>query len=151
VNIGNPPDGTDYRTRTRAPRLTAGDILLARRSAMNLIRRSTLPTLLLLLTLPLAAADVTGKWNFEVSLDVGSGSPTFEFKQDGENLGGTYSGAAGEAKLTGTVKGTAIQFQFKTEWGTVKYEGTIEGPDSMKGKADYMGQANGTWTARRAK
>ena len=114
-------------------------------------RPVALLTLALLLALPAWAADVTGKWNFEVSLDMGSGSPTFEFKQDGETLTGAYSGAAGQAKLTGSVKGTAIQFQFDSNFGTVKYEGSIEGPDKMKGKADYAGQASGTWTATRAK
>jgi hypothetical protein len=114
-------------------------------------RRAILAMFTLPVALPLMAADVTGKWNFEVTLDMGSGSPAFEFKQDGETLSGTYSGAAGDAKLTGTVKGTEIRFQFETEWGTVKYEGSIEGPDSMKGKAVYAGQANGTWTANRAK
>jgi len=98
-----------------------------------------------------AAADVTGKWTFSVQLDMGSGSPTFVFEQDGENLTGTYSGEAGQAKLKGTVKGNEIQFSFDSDFGVVKYEGTIEDADSMKGTADYAGQASGTWTAKRAK
>ena len=106
--------------------------------------------LILVLTMPLLAADVSGKWVFEVKLDMGTGSPTFAFEQDGEQLTGTYSGAAGSAKLTGTVKGNSIEFQFKTDWGTVKYEGTIDGQDAMSGKADYAGQANGSWKAKRA-
>ncbi len=105
---------------------------------------------LLLLCLPAEAADVTGKWTFEVQLDMGSGSPTFDFKQDGENLTGTYSGQAGKAKLKGTVKGDQIQFSFDSEFGTIKYEGTIENANSMKGKSDYGGQTSGTWTAKRA-
>ncbi len=113
--------------------------------------RSILVATILLVALPLMAADVTGKWNFEVSLDIGSGNAVFEFEQAGETLTGAYSGAAGEAKLTGTVKGTEIRFQFETEWGAVKYEGSIEGADSMNGKAVYAGQASGTWTAIRAK
>jgi hypothetical protein len=117
---------------------------------VSLTRRSVLAVIMLFVALPLVAADVTGKWNFEVSLDMGSGSATFEFKQDGEDLSGTYSGAIGTSKLTGTVKGTEIRFQFDTELGAVKYEGSIEGADSMKGKADYGGQASGTWTAKRA-
>ena len=100
--------------------------------------------------LPAAAADVTGKWNFSVQLDMGSGSPTFVFQQDGEKLTGTYSGQAGEAELTGTVKENKIQFSFESAFGTVTYEGTIEEDGTMKGTADYGGQASGTWTAKRA-
>jgi hypothetical protein len=100
--------------------------------------------------LPAAAADVTGKWTFSVQLDMGSGSPTFVFQQDGEKLTGTYSGQAGEAQLTGTVEGNQIQFSFESTFGTVTYEGTIEDDGTMKGTADYGGQAGGTWTAKRA-
>jgi len=113
--------------------------------------RSILFVTLFLVALPVAAADVTGKWRFDVSLDQGSGSPTFEFKQDGETLTGTYSGAVGEAKITGTVKGTEIQFQFDSDFGRIKYEGSIKDADHMEGKADYAGQADGVWTAQRAK
>jgi hypothetical protein len=104
----------------------------------------------LFLALPAGAADVTGRWIFEVELDIGSGSPTFVFEQDGESLTGTYSGRLGEAKLKGTAQGDQIQFGFDTSYGAVKYEGTIEGPNNMKGTADYAGQASGTWTAERA-
>jgi hypothetical protein len=99
-----------------------------------------------------AAADVTGAWIFEVTLDAGTGTPSFEFKQDGEKLTGKYMGMFGEAPLTGTVKGDWIRFQFKLSQGgesiEVTYEGVIQG-DSMKGKADYSGMASGTWTAKR--
>ena len=37
----------------------------------------------------------------------GKGSPSFEFKQEGEKLTGTYSGKFGKAALTGTVSGAA--------------------------------------------
>ncbi len=105
-----------------------------------------------LASMPLAAADVTGAWIFEVTLDAGTGTPSFEFKQDGEKLTGKYMGMFGEAPLTGTVKGDRIRFQFKLSQGgesiEVIYEGAIQG-DSMKGKADYSGMASGTWTAKR--
>lgn len=113
--------------------------------------RSILFATLFLIALPVAAADVTGKWRFDVSLDQGSGSATFEFKQDGETLTGTYSGAVGEAKITGTVKGIEIRFQFDSDFGRIKYEGSIKDADHMEGEADYAGQADGVWTAQRAK
>jgi len=105
---------------------------------------------LIALALPAAAADVTGKWNCDVQLDMGGGEIVFEFKQEGEALTGTYSGMAGEIDLTGTVKGDEIEFQFETEFGTIVYKGKIESAGSMSGTADYAGQAGGTWTAKRA-
>jgi hypothetical protein len=106
---------------------------------------------IVVLAMPAAAADVTGTWHCTVKLDMGTGSPTFVFQQEGDKLSGTYAGQAGEAKLEGTVTGTQIKFSFQTGYGTVTYEGTIEDADNMKGTADYGGQASGTWTATRAK
>ena len=37
------------------------------------------------------AADITGKWEFHVEADAGTGDPTFEFKQTGEKLTGTVT------------------------------------------------------------
>ena len=53
---------------------------------------------------------MTGKWVFKVETAAGSGTPTMTFKQEGEKLTGHYSGQLGEADLTGTVKGEAIEF-----------------------------------------
>ncbi|HEV8146086.1 MAG TPA: hypothetical protein VGP79_06895 [Bryobacteraceae bacterium] len=94
------------------------------------------------------AADVTGKWNFTVVLEAGSGNPTFEFKQDGEKLTGSYKGQFGEAPLTGTVKGDKIEFTFSGQAGTVKYAGTIDGK-KMKGTCEYGEAGKGTFTAEK--
>jgi len=104
---------------------------------------------LFLLTLPLLAADVTGAWTFHVDLGGQSGSPKFTFQQKGEELTGTYAGQLGDAKLKGTVKGDKIGFQFETQGANIVYTGTIISPTEMKGKADYAGQAEGTWTAKK--
>lgn len=93
------------------------------------------------------AADISGKWSFEVVLDAGSGSPSFEFTQSGETLTGTYHGQFGDAKVTGTVKGNHVEFTFGSDAGTVKYSGTITDAKHMKGSADYAGAASGTFTA----
>jgi len=99
------------------------------------------------------AADVTGKWTFNVVLDAGSGSPTFVFKQTGEKLTGTYTGTLGSAELTGTVKGDVIEFWFQAsagdQTGKVVYTGKIEAPDKMKGDVDYAGLGKGTWTGKK--
>lgn len=94
------------------------------------------------------AADVTGTWKFEVVLEAGSGSPTFEFKQAGEKLTGQYKGQFGEAPLTGTVKGDKIEFTFSGQAGTVKYTGTIDGK-KMKGACEYGEAGKGTFTAEK--
>lgn len=110
--------------------------------------------LLLLVLLPLAlpAADVTGKWDFAVQLDAGSGNPTFTFAQQGEKLTGRYRGTLGEADLAGKVRGDDIEFSFtvKGDLGelTATYTGKISG-NTMKGKVDYGALGAGTFTAKR--
>src|ERR1044071_6848074 len=88
--------------------------------------------------------DLTGKWVFTVQTDAGTGEPTVTLKQDGEKLTGHYSSQVlGEADLTGTVKGQQIQFTFTANaQGTsleVKYSGTIENKDALKGSVDLGG------------
>ncbi len=46
--------------------------------------------------------DITGKWEFNVQLDAGSGSPTFVFKQSGEKLTGTYNGCWRPTRISPT-------------------------------------------------
>jgi hypothetical protein len=106
--------------------------------------------LLCLATTAAYAADVTGKWEFNVETAAGSGSPTFVFKQTGEKLTGTYSGTFGTAELTGTVKGDEINFSFEASMGdqkgTIVYKGKIESPTKMKGDVDLSGLGAGSWT-----
>ncbi len=95
-----------------------------------------------------AQHDVSGTWDFVVELDIGSGEPTFEFTQDGETLTGTYQGTFGEAEVSGTVTGSAIEFRFGGQLGDAVYTGTVDG-DTMKGTCDYGGLGEGTWEAER--
>ena len=110
--------------------------------------------LLLLLPVIALAADVSGKWECQVDLGGQGGSPTFTFQQAGEKLTGKYAGALGEADLTGSVKGDAIEFKFtvKSDLGelTATYSGTVSG-DTMKGKVAYGDLGSGTFTGKRAK
>lgn len=100
-----------------------------------------------------AKIDVTGKWAFQVDTDQGSGTPTIEFKQEGEKLTGRYIGQFGQADLSGTVKGQNIDFSFTVDiQGNAiqeHYAGTVESKDSMKGKVELVGVAQGTFTAKR--
>ena len=94
--------------------------------------------------------NVTGDWEFNVTTDQGSGSPTMTFKQDGEKLTGKYIGQFGSADLTGTVKGNAIQFTFtidvQGQQAPATYKGTVE-KNTMNGTMDIAGMVNGTFTA----
>ncbi len=98
--------------------------------------------------------NVTGTWTFTVETGGGSGAPTLTFKQDGEKLTGHYSSQTlGEADLTGTVKGNAIQFTFNANaQGTeidVVYAGTVDG-GTMKGTVNMAGgQLSGTFTGKK--
>ncbi len=92
--------------------------------------------------------DVTGTWNVEIEIAGQSGTPVFTFKQEGEKLSGKYMGQFGDADLTGTLKGNAIEFSFEAQGAKIVYKGTVD-KDTMKGQADYAGQAMGDWKAKK--
>ena len=108
----------------------------------------TMKTLaLLILSAALSfAADISGKWTFQVNLDAGSGSPTFEFSQKGEALTGKYHGTFGDADLTGTVKGDKVEFSFGSGAGNAKYSGTLQGGTKISGTCDYGEAGKGTFS-----
>ena len=101
-----------------------------------------------------AKVDITGKWAFTVQTDAGTGTPTVTLKQEGEKLTGHYSSQTlGEADLTGSVKADKFEFTFTADLqGTkleVKYSGTVESKDALKGTLDLGGFGSGTFTAKR--
>jgi hypothetical protein len=101
-----------------------------------------------------AKVDVTGVWIFTVESAAGKSNPTLTFKQDGEKLTGQYSSQLmGEAQLVGTVKAQAIDFTVSANvQGTqveLKYVGTVESKDSMKGTLSAGDLGGGTFTATR--
>jgi hypothetical protein len=101
------------------------------------------------------AADVSGTWQLAVETNQGAGAPTMVLEQKGERVTGTFkSQILGEVKLSGTVKGNAIEFGFTGEAGgqsiKVTYKGTVEGATKMKGTAVYEGvDDRATWTAEK--
>jgi len=101
-----------------------------------------------------AKIDVTGGWAFDVQTDAGTGTPQVTFKQDGEKLTGHYSSTVlGEADLTGSVKGQAIQFSFtaSVQGNSIEltFVGTIEDNNAMQGKVSFGGFGEGTFTGKR--
>jgi hypothetical protein len=126
---------------------------------IRMLRRASLVVAAVVLVAAGAAAqgskvDLTGEWLFSVQTDAGTGEPTVTFKQDGEKLTGHYSSQTlGEADLTGTVKGAAIEFSFTANVQgnalPVKYTGSVESNTSLKGTLTITGLGNGTFTAKR--
>jgi hypothetical protein len=115
-------------------------------------------TILLVASFALMAADVTGKWTYEMPGRNGNpGRPmTITLKQDGATLTGSVPGFArgGETpppptEITdGKVDGDKISFTLKREFGgrsmVQKFEGTIKG-DELNLKITRDGQ-NGPQT-----
>ena len=95
------------------------------------------------------AADVSGTWSAAVRLDAGSGTATFVFKQAGDALTGTYSGALGNADVKGTVKGNQVEWSFENpDAGKISYKGTLEGA-TIKGSVEYGQLGAGSFTAEK--
>ena len=114
----------------------------------------------ILLIVPAAAqsqekkADITGKWLFSVTSELGTGTPTVTFKQSGDSLTGHYSSVTfGEADFKGTFKDQKLTFSIKVDAGgnaiTVTYSGQMDGDNAMKGSVDFGGMGAGTFTGKR--
>ncbi len=96
-------------------------------------------------------ADVSGTWEVTIDIAGQQGTPTFELKQEGEKITGTYKGQFGEKEVTGEIDDGEIELKFEIQDGAIAtYTGTVD-KDSMKGHANYADQATGEWTAKRKK
>ena len=93
-----------------------------------------------------AAHHVNGTWVLSVDLGGQGGDATFTLEEkEAGKLTGTYSGAVGEAEVTGTVDGNKVSFSFESgQAGTVSYEGTVDG-DTMEGTCTYGELGSGTF------
>jgi hypothetical protein len=98
----------------------------------------TLAAVLLLATLPAAAADVTGKWTATFDTQVGQQKYTFDLKADGEKLTGKAAfermGQTGEAELVeGKLTGDEVFFVENMDaMGTplrIEYTGKVKGDE----------------------
>lgn len=119
----------------------------------TLVRSLVLFGLAMLAAAPLASAadekvDVSGVWAAVIEIAGQQGMPEFTLKQEGEKLSGKYKGQFGDADVTGTVKGKDVEFSFEAQGAKITYKGTVD-KDTMKGSADYAGQATGEWTAKK--
>ena len=118
-------------------------------------------TILALVAIPATARaqaekkiDLTGKWLFNVTSEIGTGTPTVTIKQQGDSVTGHYSSATlGEVDFKGTFKDQKLVFKFTTDVGgtslAVTYSGAPDGNDALKGSVDFGGMGTGTFTAKR--
>jgi hypothetical protein len=100
-----------------------------------------------------AKVDVSGAWTFTVESGAGTSMPSVTLKQEGEKITGHYSSQlVGEAELVGVVKGQSIEFVVTAEVQgfkiNLKYTGTLDGKDSMKGNMSSEA-GDGTFSAKR--
>ncbi len=95
-----------------------------------------------------------GKWNgtWTANSNAGSGAFAVTFKQSGSSLNGTLSisvACLDDAKVTGTVNGSSIDFGSVKGDCQVDYKGTVSG-DQMSGTYSASGLPAGTWKAAKA-
>jgi hypothetical protein len=103
-------------------------------------------------------ADVAGTWNIAIDGENGEKiESTVKLTQDGDTIGGEYSGPAGDAKVTDAkLDGNKLTFSVERERDgrklVVNYSGEIEG-DTLAGdvEIDIDGQTRSTkFEAKRA-
>lgn len=102
-------------------------------------------------------ARVAGEWDFEVSVNGNTGSPSFKLVQAGVNLLGSYDGLLGHNRpVKGQVRNDEIEFVVTAEYQgnpvTVTYKGKVTGDGKMAGRmlAGPNNEMRGEWTATRA-
>lgn len=125
------------------------------------IRRATTAFVAIAATATIAIAavvahDLTGKWDFEVVTENGTGTPTVTFKQEGEKLSGTYSSRMlGERTFTGSVKGDSLRFVLSNTASpdaiTMTFVGVVVDKDNVKGEVDFGGMGGAKFSGMRAK
>ena len=121
------------------------------------MRHARIGLLALLLFVPgLASAQTTvaGNWDVTINSPQGANTSLVVFKQDGDKVSGVFKGRAGELPFEGgTLTGNDLKFSFTINAQgmqlPITLTGKVEG-DTMSGKADFGGFAEGDWTAKRA-
>jgi len=107
-------------------------------------------TILLVVALGLWAADVTGKWTYEMQGRNGAQTVTMELKSSGSSLTGTVSGRGGPMEISeGKIDGDNLSFSTKMEFNgnsiVTTYKGVVSG-DSIKLDVTRPGRGGGAPT-----
>jgi hypothetical protein len=107
------------------------------------MRIATAVLLLLLLSIPVIAADIDGKWIATIDgMDGNKMELTYNFKAEGTKLTGSVTSPMGEMQITqGKIEGNAVEFTVGNEQFSVSSKGTLSG-DEIKLTSDVMGQTS---------
>ena len=107
----------------------------------------------LLISSAFGQTSVAGDWDGSFNTPGGARPFKIVLKVDGEKLTGTAKRSSGDVPITGTIKGDAISFSYTINYGgndlTLIYSGKVAG-DSMSGTVSFGGNAEETWSAKRA-
>jgi hypothetical protein len=103
---------------------------------------------LLVSTAAYAQNGVAGAWDLSINGPEGPITATATLKQDGEKVTGSIETPQGNAQMTGTFKGKALNLEFTIPGPNgnldIKVNGEVDGA-SMKGMIDFgMGMADFT-------
>lgn len=117
---------------------------------------SVIPLALILMVSAAAQSpSVAGEWDVTLNTPGGPRNMKATFKVDGEKLTGELKreNAPAPTPLQGTIKGKEIKFSYTVRYNDnellITMFGNVEG-DSIKGTADFNGQAQDEWSAKRA-
>ena len=102
---------------------------------------------------PAPAADVTGKWDVEITYSASKSSHTLQLQQRGNRLEGLHQGDFLSRDITGTINGNAVSLaSVVTERHgdalNYRFRGTVTG-DTIAGSLDMGEYLGATWSARR--
>jgi len=116
--------------------------------------KSTLLALSLLIASPVfAQTDITGDWDVTVNSPQGSNTTPVTFKQEAGKVSGMFKSPQGTLPFEGgSMTGNDLKFTFTVNVQgmelPITLTGKVEG-ETMTGKADFGGFAEGDWSAKR--
>jgi len=100
-----------------------------------------------------AQTTVAGDWDVTISSPQGANTSKISFKQDANKVDGMIKSMAGETAIAGTVEGDEVKVAFTINFQGMPFEIKLNGKvagDTMSGKTDFGGFAEGDWTAKRS-
>ncbi len=100
------------------------------------------------------AADLTGRWDAELTFVRGSSTHEFYFEADGNRLAGTHHGRNAQAGLRGFIDGGRVEFASRIRYQgsnlNYAFQGELRG-DAISGEVRLGEYGPATWSARRHK
>ena len=108
---------------------------------------------LLIASPAVAQTSLAGDWDVTINSPQGANTSKVTFKQDANKLDGMIKSPAGETPIAGTVEGEDVNVAFTINFQGMPFEIKLNGKlagDTITGKADFGGFAEGDWTAKRS-